>query len=505
MKKIVLLAFVSLLLLMTTIVYALNVLAWSNGGYSDDPSNPDYGTHDWIAEHALDWLPEEEKRYIVDNLAAYLYGTELPDNGIAPDGIGDTAKHHIYYWSNGSLQDDASAVRAYEEYNNTLSFLKLRDFANASKTVGIMSHYIVDMAVFGHVMGAHTDWGAEQHHSDYESYVNQRTSSYDAEFNVYLSFDGELDLISPYDAAKELAYDTTFHVDGDLTCLWMDQNYNWSDPMFKDRCGESLNLAVNYLTDVLHTLYLEALSVHNIESGLDYLTIQKAINAPETLDGHTILVDAGIYYDHVFISKSISLIGENRSTTVIDGNETGNVVSINSDFVTVRGFTIQNSGFFVGLPSGIEMGASNCTINNNIITFNKGGISLLWGGNHTITNNTISSNHIGINIVYSVGNKIFHNYFLNNTNQVYTTGAINTWDNGYPSGGNYWSDYEERYPDAEEIDESGIWDTPYVINENNRDNYPIVPEFSTWTSMLFVLSVLTVTIVLYKRRLFCCS
>jgi hypothetical protein len=122
---------------------------------------------------------------------------------------------------------------------------------------GIMSHYIVDMAVFGHVMGAGTDWGAETHHSDYESYVNQRTNSYDDEFNIYLSFDGELRIISAYDAAKELAYDTTFDVDGNLTCVWMDQNYDWSNTTFRNRAGESLNLAVNYLTDVLHTLYIQ--------------------------------------------------------------------------------------------------------------------------------------------------------------------------------------------------------------------------------------------------------
>lgn len=240
------------------------VRAWSNGGFSDDPSNPDYGTHDWIAEHALDWLPTEEKQYILDNLAAYLYGTELPDNGIALDGIGDTTKHHIYYWSNGSLQDDASAVRAYEEYDNTLNFLRSGDLANASKTAGIMSHYIVDVAVFGHVMGASTDWGAEQHHSDYESYANRRTNSYEDEFNVYLSFDEKLRIVSAYDAAKELAYDTTFDIDGDLTCGWMDKNYNWNDPVFKDRCGESLNLAVNYITDVLHTLYQETQPVGGI-------------------------------------------------------------------------------------------------------------------------------------------------------------------------------------------------------------------------------------------------
>jgi parallel beta-helix repeat protein len=240
--------------------------------------------------------------------------------------------------------------------------------------------------------------------------------------------------------------------------------------------------------------------IRNLDTNLTYLTIQSAIDAPETLDGQTILVDAGTYYEHVFINKSISLIGENRSTTVIDGNGTGNVVSIYSDFVTVSGFTIQNSGFFLGLPSGIEIASANCTICNNVITSNKGGISLLWGGNHTITNNTIFSNNYCIYLVYSADNKIFHNYFINNTNQVYTTGATNSWDDGYPSGGNYWSDYEERYPDAEEIDESGIWDTPYVIDGNNQDNYPIVPEFPALTSIL-VFVILTVATVIYKRRL----
>jgi len=232
---------------------ASNVEAWSNGGYSSDPSNPDYGTHDWIAQHALDWLPTEEKQYILNNLVAYLYGTELPDN---PGGIGDTTKHHIYYWSNGSLQDDASAVRASEEYQTALNFLKSGDFENAARSAGIMSHYIVDMAVFGHVMGTDTDWRAEEHHSDYESYVDQRTSTYEDEFNLYLVFDGNLSIISVYDAVNNLGFDTTFDVDGDLTCVWMDQNYDWSNPIFKDRCGESLNLAVNYLADVLHTLYI---------------------------------------------------------------------------------------------------------------------------------------------------------------------------------------------------------------------------------------------------------
>lgn len=233
------------------------VFGWSNGGYSDDPSNPKYGTHDWIAQHALDWLPLEEKQFILNNIANYLYGTELPDNGGAPDGIGDTVKHHVYYFANGSLQDDASAVRAQEEYVKAVDFFKAGNLTNAAKRFGIMTHYICDAAVFGHVMGSVTDWGSETHHSDYETYVNERTNSYVDEFNTFLVFDGALSRISAYNATLTLAYDTTFDTDGNLTCVWMDQNYNWSNLTFKNRCGESLNLAVNLIADVLHTFYLE--------------------------------------------------------------------------------------------------------------------------------------------------------------------------------------------------------------------------------------------------------
>jgi len=234
--------------------------AWGNGGYSADPSNPDYGTHDWIAEHALDWLPTEEKQYILGNFDAYLYGTELPDNGEATDGIGDKTKHHIYYNSAQVITDDAAAARASSEYTNTLNFLKAKDYAKAAKNAGIMSHYIVDMAVFAHVMGKDTDWGAEnkENHDDYEDYVDKKTTSYDTSFNAYLSFDEVLNNVSAYDASKNLAYDTTFDVDGDLTCVWMNLNYNWSNPAFKNRAGESLNLAVNAVADVLHTLAVES-------------------------------------------------------------------------------------------------------------------------------------------------------------------------------------------------------------------------------------------------------
>jgi len=75
---------------------------------------------------------------------------------------------------------------------------------------------------------------------------------------------------------------------------------------------------------------------------------------------------------------------------------------------------------------------------------------------------------------------------------VVSDGSPNTWDNGYPSGGNYWSDYQTNYPTAAEIDGSGIWNTPYVIDSNNRDNYPLM---NPWTPP----DIAVISVALSKR------
>ena len=287
------------------------VSAWSNGGYSEDPSHPDYGTHDWIAQHALDWLPTEEKQYLLDSLATYLYGTELPDNGQAPDGIGDTSKHHVYFSSSGTLVDDSAAIRANATWTQALNYLLASNLTMAAKYAGIMSHYLADMAVFGHVMGDGTDWGTETHHSDYENYVNTRTSSYNAEFNVFLSFDGNLSLISAYNATILLAYDTTFD-NGSLTCVWMDQNYDWDNSTFQNRAGASLNLAVNYVTDVLHTLYSACHGTVNDTTP----PVANAGQSKEVAVGSAVTFDAGGSTDDIGITSYVWTFTDGTAKTL---------------------------------------------------------------------------------------------------------------------------------------------------------------------------------------------
>lgn len=117
------------------------------------------------------------------------------------------------------------------------------------------------------------------------------------------------------------------------------------------------------------------------------------------------------------------------------------------------------------------------------------GLSLFeYSDRNVLVNNNVSYNEYGIYTRNSWYNVVYHNNFVDNSQQVYDYdySSINVWDNGYPSGGNYWSDYEERYPDAEELDGSGIWDTPYVIDEYNQDNYPLMYPYGTQTYKLTI-------------------
>ena len=81
----------------------------------------------------------------------------------------------------------------------------------------------------------------------------------------------------------------------------------------------------------------------------DYPTIQAAIDAASS--GYKINVSSGTYFEHLIIDKPLKLIGEDKSTTIIDGGGSGNCVHVTADTVEISGFTIQNGtdGNFFGI------------------------------------------------------------------------------------------------------------------------------------------------------------
>ena len=134
----------------------------------------------------------------------------------------------------------------------------------------------------------------------------------------------------------------------------------------------------------------------------------------------------------------------------------------------------------------LNMSSSN-SISGNSITDSRYGIRLEYSSSsNSISVNNITNNYYGIWLEESSYNKIYHNNFINNTVQVIFAGSepsINTWDAGYPLGGNYWSAYT-----GVDANGDGIGDTPYIFDIHNRDRHPLMNICGEWTLTFISIS-----------------
>lgn len=261
----------------------------------------------------------------------------------------------------------------------------------------------------------------------------------------------------------------------------------------------------------------------------DFVAIQDAVDAAAARD--SIRVYPGTYVENIDVNKAV-LIGTwagPEVTTIQAADPNDHAVAMLSDQAAISGFTIEGaSGLY---RAGIFVQGDWCGFSTNRISNNNYGMWLedadniliersevsgngwtgvhMWRSHHnTIRRNEFSShpacgiyledcahnaiydnkvidNYSGLVLVWTTfDNLIYGNNFINAENiDVDQPGVANPLDKGYPFGGNYWSDYSTKYPSVKDEyhganqdvpGSDGIWDSPYVVDMFNWDNYPVV-------------------------------
>jgi parallel beta-helix repeat protein len=266
----------------------------------------------------------------------------------------------------------------------------------------------------------------------------------------------------------------------------------------------------------LTRLHFAKAGFQTIHVPADFPTIQSAIDNANP--GATILVASGTYVEHLIIDRNLLLIGEDRDTTIIDGNGADTVISIAVDDVTIESFTITKSGlqnYTTGIGvnqargifidhvkvmntyTGIDLSSSTSNdVANSIIVNNTNGLVCLYSNSNLFSNDTFSGNGQAISLYYCgtdtfVGNTLsddVEGLFLSsssNKNNFYhnnfedeapvTSGSSNIWNHG--NEGNYWADYNFTGQDA---NGDGIGAQPYQIDDNNFDYYPLMGTYAEY-------------------------
>jgi len=288
-----------------------------------------------------------------------------------------------------------------------------------------------------------------------------------------------------------------------------------------------------------YNLYIEGnLSAIGNESNMITFTSNKSL--PEMRDWESVQVNktgyAEIKYCNItYANYGISISGSSLENKVLNSHISDNWMGVyiyDSSNNTVKNNNISdnyNHGTFLSYSSGnfiqenymsnngklsignglhLHYSSYNTILNNDIWENKYRGIYLFWSNSNEmrynriysnpydgiyitqsedneIRNNNISlngynGNHPGINLTSSTqNNRIFHNTLLDNAKQAYDgTNNSNNWDDGYPSGGNYWSDYigiDIKRGEKQDVPGSdGIGDMAYVIDNNSQDNCPLM-------------------------------
>lgn len=248
----------------------------------------------------------------------------------------------------------------------------------------------------------------------------------------------------------------------------------------------------------------------------DFASVQAAVNAAP--EGATVIVASGFYSGSLIVAKTLTIIGEKdppvfggggspyylflssgASGSIVTGFEITNYIqgiiiqdasscgiysnmmcSITDSGIVLQGSGAQSNRIFCNIfqdtltPINLTASATYNNIWGNMIS-SEATVTLNIGANgNSFYDNIMQGSQIIVDVTDGANNLIYNNNFVATSQITVLTAGGNYWNTSYPTGGNYWSDYQSKYPGAVEIDNSGIWNTPYVIDSNNIDGYPLM-------------------------------
>ncbi len=249
---------------------------------------------------------------------------------------------------------------------------------------------------------------------DFWNYVQQNPTkhgSLKADTAVVLPQDYGFGFRSPTDSVWQY-HSTTFWTQqlySNITSLLAKDKSSldivYSDPQFQNAVSSKYHKVLYWPQNFENGVFYP---VTDVNDSLGYNTIQDALSSFATYAGHTVQVKAGTYHENVAVNKPVTLTSENKNAAIISDQTNGNTFTINTDNVTLAGFTLENSAY-LSSTSGAGLlleNAHNCTVTGNTVTGNYVGALFVNSSYNAFRSNEISGNTYNLVLQNSEPNSI---------------------------------------------------------------------------------------------------